>query len=116
MFCDDAFKEIFEDSPFSTEAVVALEGDDGSSSPIGLKGMLFSGSYGEEDFSKGYAVDKTVDRQFFRISLGSLPDGVEPKALTKRTASIDGIDYTVERITGNRSGVLTLVLAKGAKR
>lgn len=115
MFCDDAFKEILEDSPFSTEAVVSLEGDDGSSFPIGLKGMFFSGSYGEDDLSKGYTTDKTVERQFFRVSLLSLPEGVEPKGLNRRTVTIDGLSYTVVGVDGNRSGILTLVLAKGAK-
>lgn len=112
MFCDDVFKEITEDSPFSTTASFAAT--EGTSS-LELRGMFFSGSYGEDDLSKGYTTDKTVERQFFRVSLPSLPEGVEPKGLNRRSVTIDGFGYTVVGVDGNRSGILTLVLAKGVK-
>lgn len=111
MFYDDVFKEITENSPFSTTGTVKEQG----TSLYTLQGIFFSGSYAEDDLSKGYTVDKTVDRQFFRISLGSLPSTVKPQNLARKTLSVEGNDYTIREINGNESGILTLVLVKGTK-
>lgn len=111
MFYDDAFKEITENSPFSISAEVMDKG----ASLYTVRGIFFSGSYSEDDLSKGYTVDKTVDRQFFRISLESMPSAVKPQELARKTLRIEGNDYTIREINGNESGILTLVLVKGAK-
>ncbi len=110
MFYDDAFKNITENSPFS-EAATLTVGDEEYS----LKGFFYSGNYGEKKLDKGYTTGKTIKRQSFEISKGSLPTGVDVADIARKTLTVRGIDYVVRDITGNDSGMLVmeLVIAGG---
>ena len=111
MFYDDIFKDITENSPFSETATAVLK--DGSS--LELKGFLCSGSYGEDDLSKGYTVEKTVNKQSFKISLSSLPESVSVSSLARAKLTCRGKTYTIQDVNGNESGILSLQLVRGNK-
>lgn len=121
MFYDDVFRQITENSPFSTEATLtiktkAVQGvSEGSSESYALKGIFCSGTYGQDEFDKGYSVKKSVKRQSFKVSLSSLPEGVNPAKLARQKLTVNGKDWTIDDVTGNESGILEISL-KGASR
>lgn len=108
MFYDDAFKTITESSPFSTEGKVSVNNIEYT-----IKGILCSGSYGQKEFDKGYSLAKTVNRQTFKVSLSSLPSGVSPSDLMRKTLVIGGNSWVIDDITGNKSGMLNISLKGG---
>lgn len=108
MFYDDVFKTITESSPFSTEGKVSV-----NNTEYTIKGILCSGSYGQKEYDKGYSLAKTVDRQSLKVSLSSLPSGVAPSDLMRKTITIDGKAWVVDNITGNQSGILNITLKGG---
>lgn len=105
MFYDDVFRRITEGSAFSEEAALTL-----SSQECTLKGFFCSGSYGDKGLDKGYTTDKTVNRQAFKVSADSLPEGAVPKDLMRQVLTIRGRKWTVRDVTGNDSGILNLDL------
>lgn len=111
MFYDDVFKEITENSPFTEACTISL----GDGSSFELKGFYCSGSYGEDDLSKGYTTKKTVNKQTFKVSLSSLPSGVKVSSLSRATLVIHDTTYTVREVSGNESGTLSLDLIKKVK-
>lgn len=109
MFYDDVFQKIMETSPFSTEGVVVID-----QTEYTIGGIFCSGSYGQREFDKGYSLAKNVRRQSFKVSLQSLPSGIGTSDLLRKTITIDGTDWVIDEITGNRSGVLEFSLKGGA--
>lgn len=124
MFYDEVFRQILETSAFSEEAVLTVKVKVGqgasaeeTSSSYTLRGFFCSGSYGQDDFDKGYTLRKTVKRQSFKISLDSLPSEVNPAKLARQKLAVHGKDWTIDEVTGNESGILELSLkAKGGDR
>lgn len=108
MFYDDVFKRITETSPFSTEGKVTV----GETEYV-IGGILCSGSYGQKEFDKGYSLAKTLKRQSFKVSLSSLPTGVDVQDLVRKTIVIGGDSWVIDDITGNKSGILDLSLKGG---
>ena len=105
MFYDDAFRNITENSPFSTEGKIEVNGTE-----YVIGGILCSGSYGQKDFDKGYSLAKTLKRQSFKVSLSSLPEGIGQEDILRKTMTIDGKAWVIDEITGNNSGILNLSL------
>lgn len=130
MFYDDVFKAFMEGSPFSQTATLicpdalywdstigrwAARSETGETEAYELKGIFCSGNYGTEDYDKGYTTKKSEKRQSFQIALGSLPDGLDAKALVRQTLIVDGETYRIRDVTGNKSGILVLELVPGAE-
>lgn len=109
MFYNDQFASIMENSPFTTSGVVAISEE---SMPT-IYGFFCSGSYGQKEYGKGYAVKKTEKRQSFKVALKSLPEGVTPKDLIRKPILIDGTSWVIDDVTGNESGILSLSLKGG---
>lgn len=109
MFYDDVFQKITETGPFSVEGVMVI-----NSCEYTIKGILCSGSYGQEEYDKGYSLKKTVKRQTFKVSRGSIPCSIDLKDLMRQTITIDGVDWIVDDITGNDSGMLSISLKGGS--
>ena len=105
MFYDDAFQRITETTAFSEEATFSVASEEYS-----VKGFFCSGSYGDKSLDKGYTTDKTVNRQSFKVSADSLPEGAVPKDLMRQVLTIRGKKWTVRDVTGNDSGILSLDL------
>ena len=108
MFYDDVFRRITETSPFSTEGKVTV-----GETEYTIGGIFCSGSYGQKEFDKGYSLAKSLKRQSLKVSLSSLPTGVTPTDLIRKTITIGGTEWVIDDITGNQSGILDFSL-KGA--
>ncbi len=108
MFYDEIFQNITENSPFSEAVTITLK----SGSSFELKGFYCSGSYGEDDLSKGYTTEKTVNKQSFKVSLSSLPENVKVTDLARASLTYNGKVYTIREVNGNESGVLSLNLVR----
>lgn len=111
MFYDDVFQRITEDSPFSVEATLKVT-TGGTSSEYVLKGIYFSGSYGEKKLDKGYSLGKTLKRQSFQISLNSVPEGLSPSTMVRQILEVGETSWVIDEIVGNASGMLTLSLKR----
>ena len=105
MFYDDAFQRITEGSAFSEEATLVI-----GSAEYAIKGFFCSGSYGQKEFDKGYTTAKTVNRQSFKISKLSLPNGVSQRDIIRQTLTVREKSFVVREVTGNDSGILNLDL------
>ena len=121
MFYDDVFRQITENSPFSIEATLVIKsksvnGSEDTSVSYPLKGIFCSGSYGEKEFDKGYSTRKTIKRQTFKISKGSLPDEIKTVDLRKQTLVANGCSWVIRDVVGNDSGILEIDLVPGGNR
>ena len=111
MFYDEVFQRITENSPFSVEATLTVTSGE-TSSEYTLKGIFYSGNYGETKLDKGYTLMKTLKKQSFQISLSSLPEGLDAAILARQTLSVNGETWWIDEVVGNASGMLTLALKR----
>ena len=105
MFYDDAFKEITEHSPFSTEGKIALDNKE-----CIIRGMFCAGAYGEVEADKGYTLRKTEKRQSFKVSQKSLPSIWKLSDYMRKVITIDGKAWMISNIVGNDSGIVAFEL------
>lgn len=105
MFYDDAFQAITESSAFSECATLTVDTEEYT-----LKGLFYSGNYGEKKLDKGYTTAKAVRRQAFQISKATLPSMLSASDLARRYLTVRGVAYVIREVTGNDSGMLVMEL------
>ena len=62
------------------------------------------------DSERGEIREVNFNRQSFKVSADSLPEGAVPKDLMRQVLTIRGRRWTVRDVTGNDSGILNLDL------